>query len=162
MRTRPHITRYRRLTRTEAECHPYNSCTYFTIPHPPPHPSSILSYPPSPPLRSSSAQCASTALVPPAPATASLSHSIRPPNTSSLPSQSKQALNSLSHHYQEQEPPACAILPSPAAFDHTSTTTQTHRRSLSPVLTRFTAQRKSASPGSAARHSPVTGRPRDE
>lgn len=51
---------------------------------------------------------------------------------------SKQALNSLSHHYQEQDPAACAFLPSPAALDHTTTTPGTHRRSLSAVLIRPT------------------------
>ena len=50
----------------------------------------------------------------------------------------KQALNSLSHHDQEQQPSACAFLPSPAALDHNTTTPGTHRRSLSAVLTRST------------------------
>lgn len=101
---------------------------------------------------------------PSAPATASLSFDRPALHTSSLPSQ---ALNSLSHHYQgqEQEPPAltaCASTPSPAAFDHTKTTT-THRRSLSIILTRpaipFLSEEQRQSRLSCAT---ATGQPRDE
>lgn len=76
----------------------------------------------------------------------------------------KQALSTqLSHHYQEQEPAAltaCAFLPSPAAFDHTTTT---HRRSLCPILTRPTACLRSAKQRqSRLSCATATGQPRDE
>lgn len=127
----------------EPECRLYDSCTYFANTT-----SSLytLSY-----LLTTIAaqipQCAVRLRSPRArnrqPATASLSFdpTTHPPNTSSLPSQASSQLT--------LRPPlprtraaltACAFLPSPAAFDHTTTTiAATHRRSLSAVLTRPTA-----------------------
>lgn len=89
--------------------------------------------------RSRSAQCASASSLPQR-QPPRRSHLIPPPTHQTRHRyRRKQALNSLSHHYQEQDPTACAFLPSPAAFDHIITTTATHRRSLSAVLTRNTA-----------------------
>ena len=151
----------------ELACRVCNETTYFA------HiflliPLYTLSYhsPPSPLLRSRRAQCASTLLAP----ARTASHRVAliwPPTTThvigTVASKQASSLNSLSHHYQEQEPAAltaCAFLPSPAAFDHTTTT---HRRSLSPISTRPTACLRSAKQRqSRLSCATATGQPRDE